>query len=233
MTHPTSARPRHRRMAVIATTLALGLGLVGASPALAAPSATSVTLSVTPGTVTVGETVTATATLVATTDVFAYEVVFSFDETLLAYVPDTATGPDGGFDAVTEGTGTVTVTHTRLGGSPALSGDLVLTADFESIGDGETTIDIPTITLVDDLSGTTALTDAASAEVILEAVVVPSPSPSPSSSPGASPQDEDPNGPLALTGSDTLFLTALIALIAVAGLAVGFVLVRRRIASTR
>ena len=231
MTHPTPPSTRRRRMVVIAGALALGLGLLGASPAGAAPSATSVTLAVSPGTVTVGETITATATLVATADVFAYDVVFEFDETLLEYVEDSATAPTGGFDAVTEGTGTVTLTHTRLGGSPTLAGDIVLSADFEAVSDGETTIEIPSITLVDDLGGTTPLVDAASQGVVLEAVEVPSPSPSPSSSTGA--VDTDADGPLAMTGSDTLFVTVLVALIAAAGLAVGFVLVRRRIASTR
>lgn len=220
-------------MAVIAAAMSIGLGMVGASPAFAAPTAASVTLTVAPGTITVGESVTATATLVASADVFAYDVVFSFDDTLFEYVADSATGPTGGFDAVTEGTGTVTLTHTRLGGSPALSGDIALTAEFVSISDGETTIDIPSVTLVDDLGDTTSITDAATAAVVLEAVEVPNPSPSPSNSTGAPAPDSETDGPLALTGSDTLFLTALVALIAVAGLAVGFVLVRRRIASTR
>ncbi|MDH6180390.1 hypothetical protein M2152_000572 [Microbacteriaceae bacterium SG_E_30_P1] len=230
--NPAHTTRTRRRTAVIAGALGLGLALVGVIPAAAAPTVGTVTLGLSATTLEIGDTVTATATLPATTDVFAYEVTFAFDAELFEYVDDSATGPDGGFDAVTEGDGTITVTHTRLGTSPALSGDLVVTADFEAISDGETTIEIPAITLVDSESATTPLEDAASAEVTIEAdeVVVPSPSPSPSASAGAG---DGEGGPLAFTGSTLASNIAIIVVVALAALTLGFVLVRRRIAGTR
>ena len=238
MSNFTPARPRHRRTALMAGALAIGLSLVGVGPALAAPSVSSVTLTVSPTTLEVGDTVVASATLVATADVFAYEVTFSFDEDIFEYVDGSATGPEGGFDAATEAPGTVTITHTRLGTSPTLSGDIALTAEFLSIGDGETGIEIPTVTLFDSEGGTTPLTDVASSEELTVEpieVVQPSPSPSPSTSASPSPTTAptDEGGPLAFTGSTIGGSIAIIVLAALAALALGIVLVRRRIASTR
>lgn len=230
MINSAPARPR-RRTALMAGALAIGLSLVGVSPALAAPALGSVTLTLSPTTLDIGDTVVASATLVATTDVFAYEVTFSFNDDVFEYVEDSATGPAGGFDAVTEGPGTVTLTHTRLGTSPTLSGDIALTAEFVAVGDGETSIDIPLVTLVDSENASTPVTEAASADVIVEAdEVAPSPSPSPSTSPSALPED---GGPLAFTGSTLGGSIAIIVLAALAALALGVVLVRRRMASTR
>ena len=221
----------------MAGALAIGLSLVGAGPALAAsaPTLSSVTLTLSPTTLEVGESVVASATLVETTDVYAYEVTFSFDDDVFEYVDDSATGPAGGFDSVTEAAGTVTLTHTRLGTSPTLSGDIALTATFVAIGDGDTSIDIPLVTLVDANGATTTVTDAASEDVFVEAedVVVPSPSPSPSTSPSPSALPSDEGGPLAFTGSTIAGSVGIIVLAALATLTLGIVLVRRRNASTR
>lgn len=238
MSNSTPARPRHRHAALMAGALAVGLSLAAASPALAAPTLSSVTLTVSPTTLEVGETVVASATLVATTDVFAYEVVFSYDDEIFEYVEGSATGPEGGFDVANEGPGTVTLTHTRLGTSPTISGDLTLTAEFLSIGDGETSIDIPLVTLLDSEGAATPLTDAAaSEELTVEPVEVVQPSPSPSPSTSASPSPSAPptddGGPLAFTGSTIGGSIAIIVVAALATLALGIVLVRRRIASTR
>jgi len=233
MTDSTLARPRHRRAALMAGAVAISLSLVGAAPAFAAPSLTSVTLELTPSPVTVGETVTATATLVATADVFAYEVVFSFNDDLFEYVDDSATGPAGGFDAVTEGAGTVTLTHTRLGTSPSLAGDIELTADFAAIGDGDTSIDISLVTLVDSESASTPITEPASTDIVVEPDVTANPSPSPSPSSSTAPTGDDDGGPLAFTGSTIAGNIAIIVAAALAALALGVVLVRRRMTSTR
>ena len=74
MINSAPARPRHRRAALMAGALAIGLSLVGVSPAFAAPALGSVTLTLSPTTLDIGDTVVASATLVATSDVFAYEV---------------------------------------------------------------------------------------------------------------------------------------------------------------
>ncbi len=75
--------PRRRRLprAVLTGALALGLSLLGAGTALAAPTTTSVTLTATPS-VNVGETVDVAIGLLGAVDVYAYEVTVTFDPAL-------------------------------------------------------------------------------------------------------------------------------------------------------
>jgi hypothetical protein len=241
MLHLTSRRSR-MLTAVAAGGLALGLSVSAAAPASAAPSATSVTLLATP-TVTVGGPIQASATIVGAVDVYSYAVTFAFDPAVVAYTADSAsTGPAGGFDSVSQTTGAVTVLHSRLGSSPALSGDLPVSVDFTSIASGTTAITV-SVSLVDASGATTELPAAATAQVAIAAlpvVTVPSPSPSPSvapaadaSTPGSSPGvRRNADGSLALTGLDSGLLVGL-CLLGLAALATGFVLVRRRAASIR
>ena len=235
----TPAQRRPRLFAAIAASgLALGLTLLAAGPAAAAPTAADVTLEVTPA-VEIGETVDVSTVLVGTTDVYSYAVTYAFDPALLSYEADSAsTGPAGGFDSVSTGAGTVTVLHTRLGTSPALTGDLPVSLSFDTIGSGVAAISV-SVTLVDSAGATTVISDTALESVAIAALPVVTPpvvsDPSPSTSPAAvapSNAPRNPDGSLALTGFDgTLLLT--FALVGTAAIAAGVIVVRRRTAVKR
>lgn len=241
--HTTAQRRPRLRSAIAAGGLALGLTLLAAGPASAAPVVDEVTLAATPE-VEIGETVDVSSVLVGATDVYSYAVTFAFDPELLAYVEDSATtGPAGGFDTVELGDGTVTVLHSRLGTSPALTGDLPVALTFDTIGDGDATI-TESVTLVDTVGGTTVLADAATSTTAIAAlpvVVVPpvdppvdppaTAEPTPAAAvPSATPLN--PDGSLALTGFDSGILIAVGAL-GLAAIAAGAVVVRRRTAANR
>jgi hypothetical protein len=234
---PVQRRPR-LRSALAAGGLALGLTLLSAGSASAAPVVENVTLAATPA-VEIGETVDVSTVLVATTDVYSYSVTFAFDPALLAYEAGSATtGPAGGFDTVTLGAGTVTVLHSRLGTSPALAGDLPVALAFDTIGSGDATI-TESVTLVDTVGGTTVVDDAATAEVAIAAlpVVVPPVTPPVVTAPAPAaivpsnaPRNAD--GSLALTGFDGGALIAFAA-VGLAAIGAGAVVVRRKTAGTR
>jgi len=241
--HTNPTRRRRIRAAVVAGGLALGLSLLGgAGAALAAPAATSVTLTATPD-VAPGAVVDVAVGLVATTDVFAYQVELQFDPALLAYVPDSVTGPDGGFISAVTAPGSVTLLQTRLGTSPALSGDLTATAQFTSLAAGDAVI-AASVTLVDGDGATTVLPDVPTAPVTITAPPVTEPEPEPSTEPTATPAPSAAaptatstpaavavsDGNLALTG----FGVGGLIVFAVVALAIGLVVVlRRRAAGAR
>jgi hypothetical protein len=243
MLHLTSRRSR-LVSAVAAGGLALGLAVSAAAPASAAPTAGSVTFVATPA-VTVGQPVPATAVIVGAVDVYSYAVTFTFDPAVITYTPGSATtGPAGGFDAVSEAAGAVTVLHSRLGTSPSIAGDLPVSVGFATIASGDTAIAV-SVSLVDTAGATTALPAAATTRVAVAALPIVAP-PVPSPSPSVTPSAADPaaqaatpvtvtrnaDGSLALTGLDSGILVGL-ALLGLAALVIGFVLVRRRVASTR
>ena len=232
-----SRRPRLGTV-IVAGGLALGLSLLGAGSAIAAPSATSVTLTATPA-VEVGQPIDVSVGLKAAVDVYSYAITLDFDPKLLDYVDDSATaGPSGGFDSVEEGEGTVTIVHTRLGTSPALAGDLPVTLAFSTIGSGDATI-TASVSLVDTLGATTTLTDVATAPVAIAALPV---EPEPSAEPSTNPSTDTPqptstaaatvvkdDGSLAVTG----FSIGALVVFAILAIGVGFLVVRRRTASAR
>jgi hypothetical protein len=232
-----SRRPR-LGTAVAAGGLALGLSLLGAASATAAPSTTSVALTATPA-VEVGQPIDVGVDLKGAVDVYSYAITLDFDPELLDYVEDSATeGPAGGFDTVEEGEGTVTIVHSRLGTSPALAGDLPVTLAFSTIGSGEATI-TASVSLVDTAGATTAIADAASAAVAIAALPEP---PEPSTEPSTNPATDTPqptataaaavekdDGSLAVTG----FSIGALIVFAILAIGVGFLVVRRRAASAR
>ena len=239
--HTTPTRRRRIRAAVVAGGLALGLSLLGgAGAAVAAPAATSVTLTATPD-VAPGAVVDVAVGLVATTDVFAYQIELKFDPALLAYVPDSVTGPAGGFISAVTAPGSVTLVQTRLGTSPALAGDLAATAQFTSLAAGDAAI-TASVTLVDGAGASTVLADEPTALVTITAPPVTEPEPSAAPTATPSPTAVAPtatstpaaavvsDGNLALTG----FGVGGLILFAVVALAIGLVVVlRRRAASAR
>jgi hypothetical protein len=238
--HESNPHRGRLRPAVMAGSLALGLTLLGAGPALAAPTTTSVSLTAT-SSVSVGDNVAVDLGLAGTDDIYAYDIVLTFDPAVLAYVDGSATGPTGGFDSVEKGEGTITLVHSRLGTSPALSGDLAATAAFTAVGSGSATIDAATVSLVDETGDTTALSDAATAPVTVAALPTqtPTPTPEPSSSAGTGGDTGSTSAPAASTQNDgSLALTGFsiggLLIVAIAAVAVGLVFaVRRRKAGAR
>jgi hypothetical protein len=226
------------RAAFTAGGLALGMSILVASPAIAAPT-TTVTMTATPE-VEAGEVVDVSVALAGTVDAYSYAITIVFDPALLDYVDASATeGPAGGFDSVEEGTGTVTILHSRLGTSPALAGDLAASLQFTSLASGTATL-TTSVSLVDTEGVTTVLADAATAPVTITAVPVettpptettaPTPGSDPTSTPTAAPaSSKNDDGSLAITG----FSAGALAVFAVAALGVGFVVLRRRSASAR
>ena len=270
MQHTTRrpARPRQSAAArgviarsLCARTLAAGALAVGsvalaATPALAAPAPiapgiTSASITA-PATATVGDVVDASVALAGTSAVYAYELVVDYDPAVLDYVDGSATAPDGGFDAVDEQDGTLTVTHTRLGTSPELAGDLAVDLQFAAIGAGDGTLGLSSVTLVSSEGLTTTLAAPSAAPLAVTAAAVPpvdpapvpvpdpstpagggtAPVPSPTSSATSA---SSASGPLAFTGAEVLpgiLAGAAVLLAGVAAVVVAQVR-RRRSAGTR
>ncbi|SDZ43700.1 cohesin domain-containing protein [Herbiconiux ginsengi] len=239
--HDHTPHRRRLRTAVLTGAVALGLSLLGASPALAAPTTASVALTATPS-VTVGDTVDVGIGLVGAADVYAYEVTLSYDPALFSYVADSATAPAGGYDTVKESAGSVTLVHSRLGTSPSLGGDVAASLQLTALasGSGSAALNAASVTLVDPAGETTTLTDAATAAVTIAPLAsetpTPTPSPTATTTPGG---NTDPastttagsgSGSLAATG----FGIGALLIVAAAAVAAGvLVLLRRRTAGSR
>ncbi len=88
-------------------------------PAHAAPSVAQVSLTA-PASVEVGAEITVTVAATGAGDLYAYDLAVAYDPDLVELVDGSVVTPDGGFaDATDDAAGTVAVTHTRLGTSPA------------------------------------------------------------------------------------------------------------------
>lgn len=145
--HSLTPSSRTRRLTLWSGLLTVGALLAGGA-AHAAPTADTPTVEA-PAAADEGDTFTVAVALPASADVFAYTLTLGFDPALVEYVVDSASGPDGGFESVSTTADAVTLTHTRLGGSPALDGDLVLfSADFVALAGGSASFDLDALTLV-------------------------------------------------------------------------------------
>ncbi|MFB2557395.1 cohesin domain-containing protein [Herbiconiux liangxiaofengii] len=243
--HESAPRLRRLRTAALAGGVALGLTLLGASPALAAPTAGPVVITATPA-VGIGDTIDVSIALPATTDVYAYEIDLAVDPAAVDVVPDSSTGPAGGFDSLDtdDSDGVVTLLHTRLGSSPAISGDLTAGLQLTAVASGSTSL-VATVTLVDAAGARTTVTALAPAPVVIAPAPVPTPTPTPTptatptptptpsatSTPAAAVPADD--GSLARTGQSVTGV-AVIALVALLALGAGLLVVlRRRTAGTR
>ncbi|ROP74398.1 hypothetical protein [Curtobacterium sp. PhB115] len=187
MQHRLRLRPR---ATIVSSTLvaagAIGLAALTASPAQAAPTATTATIDA-PTTATVGAAFDVDLTIAATTDVYAYEITLDADADSVAYVEDSVAGPDGGFDSVEQDGDALTIVHTRLGTSPALSGDLATSISLTPGAAGTVDLAVTSITLVDASGAATTLTDPAATTVVVEAAATATPTATPTAAPTATP----------------------------------------------
>jgi hypothetical protein len=183
MQHRLRLRPR---ATIVSLTLvaagAIGLAALTAAPAQAAPTATTATIDA-PTTATVGTAFDVDLTIPATTDVYAYEITLDADADSVAYVDDSVTGPDGGFDSVEQDGDALTVVHTRLGTSPALSGDLAASIGLTPTAPGSVDLAVTSITLVGSDGTSTTLTDPASTSISIAAAATATPTPTPTAAP--------------------------------------------------
>jgi len=240
--HQHSLRSPRLRLALLAGGLALGLSVIPAGAAQAAPTTT---ITTTPA-VEIGQPVDVTLNVADVSDVYSYAITFSFDPALFDYDADSATdGPAGGYNTVVEGPGTVTLVYSRLGTSPALAVapaapiSLPAALSFTTVGVGSGSI-TASISIV-GTGGVAAapIADVVTAPVAVAALPVVTPTPTPTPTPTVAPAaDSTPTpvasatGNLAFTGFDG----GLLLILAGGGLVVigaGVLVVRRRIASAR
>ncbi|MGO1316222.1 MAG: cohesin domain-containing protein [Cellulomonadaceae bacterium] len=232
-------RARHRA-ALIGGIAAATLVALPAT-AGAAPTLTGVTVTA-PATIdlTTTSALEAQVAVTAADDVYGYELVLAYDPDLLALTENGVTVPDGGFDDIATGAGTVTVTHTRLGASPGLSGDVTLASvPFTALAAGDAPISVTSLTLVGADGVLLAPQDIPATTVVVVGPATPAPTtappttappttdaPEPTGSASAAPA---PGGTLPRTGGTVLPFV----LVALAATAVGGVLVWRRGAGAR
>lgn len=248
MTRFPSRRRLGRRAALVGGLAVAATALT--APAHAAPSVSDVTLDA-PSSVEVGAPITVTVAAAGAVDLYAYDLAVSYDPDLVELVEDSVVTPDGGFsDVADDAAGTVSVTHTRLGTSPGLAGDVTLaTLTFTAVADGDAPFAVPTATLVGADATTASLTDAAAASTTVTAVVTTPPtddptdgttSPSPtgdgSAAPGADGASDSPStsagsGSLASTGASVAWFVGAALLAVAAG--VGILWARRRAVASR
>ncbi|MEG8037430.1 hypothetical protein QP157_19575 [Sphingomonas sp. LR61] len=183
MQHRLRLRPR---ATIVSSTLvaagAIGLAALTASPAQAAPTATTATIDA-PATATVGTAFDVDLTIPATTDVYAYEITLDADADSVSYVEDSVTGPDGGFDSVEQDGDALTIVQTRLGTSPALDGDLAASIGLTPTAPGSVDLAVTSITLVGSDGTSTTLTDPASTSISIAAAATATPTPTPTATP--------------------------------------------------
>jgi hypothetical protein len=133
---------RHRTLALLAglAVAAGGVSLAATAAADVAPEPTYA-VEVSAGEVRQGGTVEVTVTASDVVDLYAYDLVLAVDPKVLAYVPQSATSSTSGTTYGEASRGTVRVLHTKLGSSPAVSGDLTTTLTFRAVGAGEAVVD--------------------------------------------------------------------------------------------
>lgn len=163
--------------------------LLAVTPALAAPAAGPLTVTA-PAEAAVGETVTVAVELAGTVDVYAYALTVEVDPAVLAVVPESGSGPAGGFDHTATAEGEATLVHSRLGSSPALDGTLVTDLQLTVVGPGTASVDVDA-ELVGADGTTTSLPSAGTAQIV---VADPDPTPTPGE-PGPTPGEPGPTSP--------------------------------------
>lgn len=158
---------RTRRTVIFVATL----GLVAASGSVVAATAEEIpepsyTVAVSSAEVTLGETVDVTVTASDLQDLYAYDLTIEFDAASFVYMPGSAESGTSGMTMDDPSPSSVRVVHTKLGTSPAASGDVVLaTVTLRAKGTGVTTVDVPSLVSVATDQTTTTASDVGSAEV--------------------------------------------------------------------
>jgi hypothetical protein len=121
-----------------------------------------------------GDTVTMTIQATAASDLYAYDVTFGYDPAVLQYVASSATTDVSGATYASGSAGSLSVIHTKLGTSPAATGQVTLaTLSFKALSVGSTTVQIPTVTEVSTADATTKLTQVASTDLAVTALAAP------------------------------------------------------------
>lgn len=219
--HSPASRPRASRRlgaALVAALALLGPALAAPAAHAAAPAATP-SIAVDPSNVTAGDPFVATVRGSGVSDLYSYDLQITFDPALIAPGADAPTGPAGGFTSHVTAPGSVTVSHTRLGTSPGLSGEtevVLASIPFRSLAAGSAVVQLSSVRLVSSTGEVVTAAAVSSASVDIAAAPVPEPqpsvaSPSPSLSPAPSvsgtssptpvPAAKSP-GDLAATGLD-------------------------------
>ena len=157
---------RIRRTVIAAT---IGLLAAGTSVAVATAEETpqpTYTVAASSAELTLGEPVEVTVTASDLQDLYAYDVTIEFDPAAFVYVPNSAVSGTSGVTVDYPSAGSVRVVHTKLGTSPAASGDVTLaTVTLRAKGVGPTTVDAATLVSVSADKTTTTASDVGSAEV--------------------------------------------------------------------
>jgi hypothetical protein len=152
-------RTSRTRRTVIAATL--GLLAAGASVAVATAEETpqpTYTVAVSSPELTLGES--------DVQDLYAYDLTIEFDPAVFVYLPNSAASGTSGVTVDYPSPSSVRVVHTKLGTSPAASGEVVLaTVTLRAKGTGVTTVDVSSLVSVATDKTTTTVSNVGSAEV--------------------------------------------------------------------
>ncbi len=139
-------------------------------PRLVAPTvaaaATDPTYTVTASapTVEMGETVDVTVAASDAANLYAYDLTLKFDPRAFVYVKNSAAAGTSGTAVVDKARGSISMVHTRLGTSPAASGNLA-TVTLRATGKGKTSVDAKSLVAVSTTLETTTKQDLGSAEI--------------------------------------------------------------------
>lgn len=164
---PGGRRPSRAVAFLLAPATVIGGVAFVVPTAAAAPLTAAISLEV-DAQATEGTTLDVTAVAEGVTDLYAHSLEFMYDPTLLKFDASSSTAQDGGYSIESWSEGTFTLTDTRVGTSPGLSGDMELGSfSFTVIDGGAATIALASASLVSSTGELTELTDAAEASVDL------------------------------------------------------------------
>ncbi|MDR2453209.1 MAG: hypothetical protein LBD51_01365 [Bifidobacteriaceae bacterium] len=181
------SKPRPRARAAIAAGLGVLATLALAPAAGAAPPQAGPVGVVAPAEATAGDVITVAITADAVADLYAYQLDLVYDQASLAYVADSATFPEGGFDIATQTPDGLALAHTRLGASPGLSGQATLaTVDMLVLAAGEAEIELGAATLASSSQETALVAGAESATLTALPAAEPESEPSTGAPPAGS-----------------------------------------------
>ena len=164
---PMRTSRRIRRTIVTAAALSL---LAAAASVVSATAEEipepSYTVAVSSAQVSLGQAVQVTVTASDIQDLYAYDLTIEFDPASFVFMPGSAESGTSGVTVDDPSPAGVRVVHTKLGTSPAASGDVVLaTVSLRAKGTGVTTVDVSSLVSVATDKATTTVADVGSAGV--------------------------------------------------------------------
>jgi len=148
------------------TAPALFPGLLTDAPMFAATAAEpTYAVAASSPTVKIGEAVDVTVTASNLANLYAYDLTLAFDPKAFVYTNSAVAGTSGTTD-VDKTRGSVRMVHTKLGTSPAASGDVTLaTVTLRAIGTGRATVEARSMVSVATTLDTTTAAGIGSAEI--------------------------------------------------------------------